>query len=107
MAAAGVTLEVVRERQDLVRENLALKEQVEKKLAEGDRRFNRWMLFVTLIIVCATAVGLIFQGSGTRYFLDQLPVQNAVMPPGEVAAEHAPVEETPAQESNSILNQSQ
>ena len=68
MTASGITAEIMRERQELAQANLQLKEQVEKKLAAGAARFNRWMLVVTVFIVLSTASGLIFQGAGTRYF---------------------------------------
>lgn len=84
MSASGITSEIIRDRQQLAKENLALKEQIETKLAAGDRKFNVWMLGVTIIIVLSTAIGLLFQSAGTRYLFDERSVIPQPTPEGTV-----------------------
>lgn len=103
MAASGVTAEIVREREELARANVQLKDQVENKLAAGAARFNRWMLAVTILIVLATATGLVFQGAGTQYFLPADPrsivSSEGVDATASSVADHRP--STPAQPETS------
>jgi hypothetical protein len=71
MAAAGVTLEIVQERAELAKENRALRQQIDEKLRAAAFKLNVLAISLTLVVVLATAVGLAFQGVGTRYFFPE------------------------------------
>ena len=90
MSASGITAEIIHDRQQLAKENLLLKDQIEKKLAAGDRKFNFWMLVITLFIVFSTAVGLFFQSAGTQYFFDSHHSSNQPTTPANVLVCNAP-----------------
>lgn len=67
---AGVTKAVLDDRGQLLRENQALKAQIDKELKVAERRFNKWMVIITATIVLSTAAGLVFQGFGTQALLE-------------------------------------
>lgn len=67
--ATGVTQTVLDDRGQLLKENNALKSQVDSELRKAESRFNKWMVFITLVLVLATSLGLLFQGWGTQSVL--------------------------------------
>ena len=66
---SGVTDAVLDDRGQLLKENNALKSQVDNELKKAESRFNKWMFFITLVVVLATSLGLLFQGYGTQAVL--------------------------------------
>lgn len=70
MSRLGVTGDVLRERAVLAQENNNLKVQIEQKLKEGEQKFNRFAVLLTVAIVAATFFGLVFQGVATAFFTE-------------------------------------
>ncbi|UQB43359.1 hypothetical protein JX580_05730 [Thiomicrospira microaerophila] len=64
--ASGVTQAVLADRGQLLKENNALKSQVDSELKKAESRFNKWMIGITIFLVAATLFGLLFQGWGTQ-----------------------------------------
>jgi len=95
LAASGINSEILQDRKVLAKQNLELKEQLNHRLAAGEKKFNRWMLGITLAIVFSTFLGLIFQNFGTQLLLQshhflhiqpaqaQQPVQQTVDKPAQ------------------------
>ena len=67
--ASGVTKAVLDDRGQLLKENNALKSQIESELRKAESRFNRRMFWITVFLVAATFFGLLFQGWGTQTVL--------------------------------------
>lgn len=70
MSRLGVTGDVLRDRAFLVRENSELKVQIEQKLKKGEQKFNLFAIGLTVAIVVATVVGLVFQGFATALWTE-------------------------------------
>jgi len=99
LAASGINSEILQDRKVLAKQNLELKEQLNHRLAAGEKKFNRWMLGITLAIVFSTFLGLIFQNFGTQLLLQshhflhiqpaqaQQPVQQTVDKPAQPAVQ--------------------
>jgi hypothetical protein len=95
LASSGINSEILQDRKVLAKQNLELKEQLNHRLAAGEKKFNRWMLGITLAIVFSTFLGLIFQNFGTQFLLQshhflhiqpaqaQQPVQQTVDKPAQ------------------------
>ncbi|WP_323685386.1 hypothetical protein [Lamprobacter sp.] len=93
MAAAGVTAEIVRERAALAQENRQLRDQIDNKLRVAATKFNVLAVLLAFVIALTTAVGLLFQGVGTRWLYpddDEMP-----RPPSRGVETALPIETTP------------
>ncbi|MBE0484437.1 MAG: hypothetical protein IBX52_13160 [Bacterioplanes sp.] len=69
LAASGINSEILQNRKILAKQNLELKAQLKQRLATGEKKFNNWMLGITLAIVLSTFLGLVFQNFGTQLLL--------------------------------------
>lgn len=68
--SAGVTRAVLEDRGQLLRQNQELRAQIDKELKTAEKKFNKWMVGLTVFIVLTTAGGLVFQGVGTQMILE-------------------------------------
>lgn len=60
-----MTREIVQERAELAKENRALRLQVDEKLRAAAFKLNVLAIVLTLFVVVATALGLVFQAASS------------------------------------------
>lgn len=70
MTENGITEDFLKSQKQLLNENKSLREQVDKKLNEANKRFNLYAVLLTVVIVLATSIGLVFDGFATQWLLN-------------------------------------
>lgn len=66
LQASGVAHAVLEDRGHLLKQNQLLRSKIDTELKAAEKRFNKWMVGITIFIVAATCFGLLFQGWGTQ-----------------------------------------
>lgn len=64
---AGITEAVIKSRLTLLNENTKLSTQLKKLESQATRRIDWWMRIITVSVILATLIGLLFQSAGTQW----------------------------------------
>lgn len=69
MSESGITDEFLIAQKKIIVENNELKQILDVKLDEADRKFNKFAVQLTIVIALATFIGLFFDGFAAQWFL--------------------------------------